>query len=90
MGPIPQERLTRRLNVTDEGLSPRFGASSASPDCGMVSRQPKEVCAYCGFPLQEDELAAREGLSLKKLSPVRSKLDVMLKGLPDWADRNGL
>ena len=83
MGPIPQERLTRKFKVTEEGLSPRFGASSASPDCGIVSRHPKEVCAYCGFPLQEDELAAREGLSLKKLSPVRSVSVVMLKGLPD-------
>src|SRR5579862_5394155 len=71
LGPTPHERLTRKLKVIPEGLLPRFGASSVSPDCGMVSRQPNEVCAYCALPVHEDELAAIEGRSLKKSSPVR-------------------
>src|SRR5579872_1107183 len=42
-GPIPNERLNRRLIATDAGLLPSLIGNNVSPFSGRTSRQPKEV-----------------------------------------------
>ena len=86
-GPMPKERLMRRFTATEAGPFSRLTGIMVSPDCGTVSKLPKPV--WTTLPAIDDAVA-KEGRSLKKLSPVRSLLVVMLNGLPDWAIRNGL
>src|SRR6266568_675469 len=65
LGPMPNERLMRRLNATAAGPVPAFIGNSASPACGIVFRHPNEVCTYWLEPApQLAAFAIMNGFSL--------------------------